>query len=162
MHRSLVAVLALPILLNACSRSRPTNLAETRHTLDSLLTDHGRQIIAGDIAGIVERYAPDAVVRSNHAEPLRGQPAIRSFVEGMLTNMTFRSLTYRTEALAVYGDSAWHIATYGLTGAMANEPIADSGSVYFLWIRDSGGEWRVKDDILNSRLPLPPPPSVSR
>jgi ketosteroid isomerase-like protein len=153
------AVLALVVLLG-CSSGTPTNWSGTRLVLDSLLQEHSRHITTGDIAGIVNQYTPDAVVRSNHAAPLRGHEAIRSFVEGMLASMSFHTLTYHTEGLAVHGDSAWHIVTFGLTGTMGNQSIADSGSAFVLWTRDRVGAWRIRDDILNSRLPLPAPPAT--
>lgn len=141
--------------------ARSADVVATRRALDSILQVHSRLIIAGDIAGIVDHYTPDAVVRSNHAEPLHGHAAIQAFVEGMLANLAFHSLTYRTEDLAVYGDSAWHVVTYAFTGAMGGQAMADTGSAYILWTRGTEGVWRVKHDILNSRLPLPssPPPS---
>jgi ketosteroid isomerase-like protein len=116
-------------------------------------------IIAGNVDAIMNQYTPDAVVRSNHAQPLRGQAAIRPFVQNMLAAVAFQSLTYETEDLAVHGDSAWHVVNYGLRGTMGNQPMADSGGAYILWTRDSAGSWRIKHDILNSRLPLLPAPA---
>jgi ketosteroid isomerase-like protein len=155
------AVLAL-VALTGCSSATPTSRSDTRLVFDSLLQEHSRHITGGDIAGIVNQYTPDAVVRSNHAAPLHGHEAIRSFVEGMLATVTFHTLTYHTEGLAVHGDSAWHIVTFGLTGTRGNESIADSGSAFVLWTRDRVGAWRIRDDILNSRLPLPTPPATER
>lgn len=155
-------VVLLPLLiLTACTPEPPANVEATRATLDSLLRVHSSMIIAGDLEGIMDQYTPDAVVRSNHAAPLRGHAAIRPFVQGMLANVKFQSLTYETEDLAVHGDSAWHVVSYGLSGSMGTQPMADSGSAYVLWTRDDTGAWRIKHDILNSRLPLPPAPALS-
>jgi uncharacterized protein (TIGR02246 family) len=156
----LAAIVLLPaVVLTSCRPDPSTNAADTRRALESILEEHSRLIIAGDVAGILGQYTADAVVRSNHAEPLRGHAAIQAFVESMVANVSIHTLTYQTEDLAVYGDSAWHVASYGLTGAMGTQAMADSGSVYILWTRGADGTWRVKHDILNSRLPLPPPPA---
>lgn len=162
MKRASSLAVFLLLVLAACTSGQSPDVAEIRRTLDSRLQEHSRLIIAGDIAGIMHQYTPDAVVRANHAGPLRGHAAIRSFIEGMLASMAFHSLTYHTEDLAVYGDSAWHVVSYGFTGAMGGQAMADSGSAYILWTRDNEGVWRVKHDILNSRLPLPSPPTTSR
>lgn len=140
--------------LVACQRGSQVDVGATRGVFDSLLVLHAEHIVRQDLNGLLANYTADAVVRSNHAEPLRGHPAIRSFAEGMFASMNFHTLSYHTEGLAVYGDSAWQIVTYGLTGASGSQTVADSGSAYLLWTRD-GGRWRIKDDILNSRLPLP-------
>lgn len=67
-------------------------------------------------------------------------------------------LRYQTEDLAVYGDSAWHIATYRGTIRAAGQPdVEERGSLFVLWTRDAGGTWRIKTDILNSHVPLPAP-----
>lgn len=161
---SLRAGLLLPLLvLASCAPEGPVDVAATRAAVDSLLRTHSRLIVSGDVEGIVNQYTPDAVVRSNHAEPLRGHAAIRSFVQNMLQSVAVQSLTYETEDLAVQGDSAWHVVTFGLRGTIGNQPMADSGGAYILWTRDTVGVWRIKHDILNSRLPLPPlQPSSSR
>lgn len=153
------------VALGACNpqadRERPDR-AVVRQTLDSTLREHARLIVAEDVDGIVAQYTPDAVVRSNHTEPLRGRDAIRAFIAGMLASGTFDNVEYETESLAVYGDSAWHIVTYRVGGRVGNQSVADSGSAFVLWTRENGGAWRIKDDILNSRIPLTASPTASR
>lgn len=147
------------LLLIGCAPEKRADVADTRTVLDSLLRTHGSLIVAENLEGVMEQYTPDAVVRSNHAVPLRGHAAIRPFVQGMFANVDFQSLTYETEDLAVYGDSAWHVVNYGLRATAGNQPMADSGAAYILWTRDATGAWRIKHDILNSRLPVAPPPA---
>lgn len=162
MNQTTGAVVLPLLVLVGCLPGRSTDVAQVRLSLDSITQEHSRLIIAGDIEGIVNQYTPDAVVRANHAEPLRGHSAIRASLESTLANVSFHTLTYQTEDLAVYGDSAWHVVTCGFTGAAGGQAVADSGSAYILWTRGTDGAWRVKHDILNSRLPLPSPPAPTR
>lgn len=160
--RYLASACLIGITLLGCQRSARIDVGATQLVLDSLLVVHARHIIREELDSLLDHYTDDAVVRSNHAVPLRGRTAIRSFIEVMFAQAEFHTLTYSTEALAVYGDSAWHILNYGLTGTMGGQPIADTGSAYALWSRDSQGTWRIKDDVLNSHLPLPQAPTTGR
>ena len=154
-HR--LAVVALSLLVG-CRSPKPTDTGSVQESLDSTLREHARLAIARNVDGIVAQYTPDAVVRSNHVAPLRGHAAIRAFITQMMGTLTFDSLSYHTEHLAVYRDSAWHIVNYRFAGAMGGQAIGDSGSAFLLWTRDSSGAWRIKDDILNSQVPLTAPP----
>ena len=143
----------------ACAPRPTADIAATRATLDSLLALHAKHAIAEDVDAMVNTYAPDAVVRSNHMEPLRGQSALRGFFTNLFAAVDVRALRYVTEKLAVYGDSAWQISTYELRVQPAGAPEqADRGSAIVLWVRDSSGVWRIQDDVINSSVALPAVP----
>ena len=149
----------LPLLLFfACRGSQPATPV-TSAVFDSLLALHAQHAIAEDLDGVVNGYTEDAVVRSNHMEPLRGRDALRSFFTGLFGSVNVRSLTYRIDKVATYGDSAWLVGTYELSVEVPGAPLqSDHGSVFALWVRDSAGVWRIHDDVVNSSVPLPGPP----
>jgi ketosteroid isomerase-like protein len=139
----------------ACRSPRP-EVAVTPAVFDSLLAVHSRHAVAEDLEAVINGYTEDAVVRSNHMEPLRGRPALRTFFTNLFAAVDVRSLNYKTEKLSVHGDTAWIVATYDLGVQAPNAPVqTDRGSAFALWLRDSAGVWRIHDDIVNSSMPIP-------
>ena len=149
--------LAVPML--SCQPPQ-ADVNATQIILDSLLVLHAEHIVHEDLDAVVANYTDDAVVRVNYAEPIRGQAAIRAFLAQLFDILDVRALTYQTEGLAVYGDSAWHVLAYRWTTQLPDQPEQqDHGSAMALWTRDGSGVWRIKQDILNSSVPLPAPDS---
>ena len=148
------AVVAIVFL--ACRPAPQADRQATQVVLDSLLALHARHAVQKDVEGLLANYTEDAVVRSNHVEPLRGRAALRPFLTQFVNGGNITSLTYHTEDLAVYGDSAWQIATYEVKFQPAGQAEqSDHGSVMALWVKDASGAWRIHRDIVNSSVPLP-------
>jgi ketosteroid isomerase-like protein len=157
MLRRLAVIAFIATILSACGGRPPSaDTARTRQLLDSTLAEHARLFINKDLDGLLAAYTDSPVVYSNHAPPVRGHTALRPFLESFTHGGDVRSLSYHTEELAVYGDSAWQILSYEVsvqpTGATA--PVADHGAGFALWVRDSAGAWRIHRDIFNSSQPL--------
>ena len=113
-------------------------------------------LVHEDIDGLLANYTEDAVVRANYMAPLRGHAGLRGFLTQLVAVLDIPSLSYHTEGLAIYGDSAWHIVTYQMTSQLAGQPQqSDHGSAIALWVRDASGAWRIQHDIVNSSVPLP-------
>lgn len=146
------------VILIGCTPTRGRDTAAVGHIFDSLLQAHGQFATTGNVNGLVGHYATDAVMRSNHVEPLRGQAAVRSYLGGVLGAVHIDSLTYQSEGVALYGDSAWQIVSYRLFGKMNGQPLTDHGSGFILWQRQPDGTWRIEQDIVNSSVPLSAPP----
>ena len=159
LRTSTVAVaIAVAVAVVGCTSTPRTRNTPTTATFDSLLAAHAAHFIAKDIDAIANAYTEDAVVRSNHMDPIRGRAALRAFAQQLLAGVEIKALTYRTEKIAVYGDSAWQISTYDLTAqAAGSNPQTERGSAIDLWVRDSLGVWRIQDNVINSSLPLPAP-----
>lgn len=154
MHRIGSILLAASLL--SCRSTPAIDVSATKSVLDSLLAEHGRHAVQEDIDAVLGLYTDDIVLRSNHMEPIRGKAALRAFFGQVFGAGNTRSLTYRTEELAIHGDSAWHIIEYEMTAQPTGRPAqTDHGSVIALWIRDSAGAWRIHRDIVNSSVPLP-------
>jgi ketosteroid isomerase-like protein len=128
--------------------------------LDSTLAVHAQLFISKDLDALLEAYSDSPVVYANHTEPVRGRAALKPFLAAFTQAGDIRSLSYRTEELAVYGDSAWQILTYQVSvqPAGASAPVSDHGSGFALWVRDSTGVWLLQRDIFNSSVPLPVAP----
>lgn len=138
-----------------CGAGPRDDATATRATLDSILAEHGRRAVLEDLEGILSDYTRNAIVRSNHREPIRGQAELRAFFTGVFQAVETRSLTYNTEELTVRGDSAWQIFTYRMTVQPQGESeVTDHGSGAALWLRDGEGTWRIHHDVVNSASPV--------
>ena len=159
MMQSRLLVLALSIGLGvSCSSPRaPVDTGAIQHLLDSTLAVHAQLFINKDVDALLEAYSDSPVVYANHTAPVRGRAALKPFLAAFTQAGAIRSLSYHTEELAVYGDSAWHILTYQVSvqPAGASVPVSDHGGGFALWVRDSSGAWRIQRDIFNSSVPLP-------
>ena len=144
--------------LTSCSGSTQADSSGVGAALDSLLALHAQHAVREDIDAVLDIYTEDAIIRSNQKEPIRGHAALRAFFTEVFRNVDTRSLTYRTEEVAVHGDSAWQIATYERTTQPLGQPEeTDRGSIIALWIRDAAGAWRIHQDAVNSSMPITAP-----
>lgn len=150
---------SLAVVLTSCASPAPPDLAAVRSRLDSTLAHHAELFKAKDVAGLMAAYSDAPVVYSDHVLPVRGRPALETFLQAFTHGGEVHSLEYRTEELAVHGDSAWQILSYRVrvTPTGSDQVVADSGSGFALWVRDSGGVWRIHRDIFNSSVGLPVP-----
>jgi ketosteroid isomerase-like protein len=160
MSRSRFVGLAL-LTLTSCSAPQPSvDTADVRAAIDSTLEHHAQLFRSKDVAALLAAYTDSPTVYSNHTLPVRGRGALEPFLSAFIHGGNIISLSYTTEELAVYGDSAWQILTYRVsvqpTGATA--VVSDSGAGFALWLRDAAGGWRIHRDIFNSSVPLPASP----
>ena len=151
---------SIAAILIACAEPSPPNVASVQTTIDSLLAHHAELFRGKDVAALLAAYTDSPVVYSNHTLPVRGRGALEPFLAAFTQGGDIQSLSYTTEELAVHGDSAWQILNYRVTVQPTGSAavVADSGSGFALWVRDSSGSWRIHRDIFNSSVPLSPPP----
>ena len=145
---------------SACAAAPPApDAAAVRAALDSMHVEHVADYLAEDVDAVMEIYTDDPVIRSNHAEPLRGRAAVREFISGFVSVVDVEALKYAIDELAVHGDTAYAIGTVEATvrtpdGAL----VQDRGSYMVQYVRDAGGVWRSHRGVFNSSVPLAPSP----
>ena len=152
-------VALLLFLAIACpARQSSTDVAAVRRSLDSTLVIHAQHFALDDPDSLASAYAEDAVVRPAHMEPLSGRAAIRTGLEGWLKAAPVKSVAYRTEDLAVYGDSAFHIVSYdAVVQPSGGADLADHGTCVLFWVRQTSAGWKIHRSTCNSSVPLPAP-----
>ncbi|MCH6588727.1 MAG: DUF4440 domain-containing protein [Proteobacteria bacterium] len=112
-------------------------------------------VVRGDVATIVDLYAPDSVFFTPNAPPAEGPEAIGEAWKGIMS-LPNVSLNFRPTRIdvAASGDLATDIGTYDLAFSGEDGRVRDEGKYVVVW-KKINGEWKVLVDILNSNLKAP-------
>lgn len=147
----------LVLFLFACA-TRPTadiSAGDAENAIRRLDAGFNSAIARGDVNGMMEMYAEDAVLMPPNTPPMRGRDAVRQYwtafmgigrVEGTVT----------TDDVEQSGELATEVGHYTMTitpTAAGAPPVRDSGKFLVAW-RKTDGKWRVYADIFNSDLPV--------
>src|ERR1700681_4800606 len=111
---------------------------------------------AKDVAGATANYADDASWLPPHAPIVQGKEAIRS-AWAQLLNTPGLNMDWQITKIDVSaaGDMAYTLYKYEMTMSGPNgEPIHDNGKDMAVWMKQSGGTWKIVADTFNSDMPL--------
>jgi ketosteroid isomerase-like protein len=98
-------------------------------------------------------YTEDAVIFPPNALPLKGQKAI---IELLQTYPPMTDYVQKPEELVVFGDFAYQWETWSVTLPLADQtPFKDSGTIFWIWHKQSDGAWKLMREIWHSDLPIP-------
>jgi len=151
--RPFIAAFALALNPLACEspeRSR-SPVADVRASVDSILAAHAEHFRTADIDGLVGAYTENTVVRPAGMAPVRGRTALRTAAAEWIAAAPVKSLTYATEDLSVFGDTAFHIASFtGTVQPRGSADMAIEGSCALVWVRDARLGWKVERSLCNS------------
>lgn len=148
---------SLPII-SGCSRPGQGDPLAFRQALDSMLVEHASVLTREDLDAAMDLYSADPTIRPNHATPQRGRENVRRFIEGWFKALNFQRVTYTTEEVAVFGDTAVAIGSVdAVVQPEGGAAVNDRGSYMVLLVKDSSGGWRSHRGVFNSSLPLAPP-----
>jgi uncharacterized protein (TIGR02246 family) len=117
---------------------------------------------AKDVDRYVSFYADDAVLFWPGAPMVRGQTAIREFMQAFLSMPAF-SLSFETAEVDVSraGDLAYSYGTNRVSLVGPNgKRMQDRGKYLTVYRKQPDGTWKVVADIGNSDLPAPVPDST--
>lgn len=151
--RAIVPALSLALASLACTAEPAPghNPATVRASLDSILTAHAEHFRAADVDGLVGAYSANTVVRPAGMAPVRGIEALRSAAAEWIEAAPVKSLAYVTEDLSVFGDTAFHVASF--TGTVQPKGSADmdvQGSCALLWVHGGRDGWKIERSLCNS------------
>ena len=137
----------------------PGSARDARLAIDAANANWPRLTSTGHADSIAEFYTKDAVIMPPNMAPARGREAIRAFFATV--NEVKPTLTLRTDSVWASGRSAvemgrWHWAWGAIRPPGA--PAADSGKFLVRWVSE-GGKWLMAQDIWNSDVALPAPPT---
>jgi uncharacterized protein (TIGR02246 family) len=111
---------------------------------------------AKDVAGATANYADDASWLPPHAAIVQGKEAIRS-AWAQLLNTPGLNMDWQITKIDVSaaGDMSYTLYKYEMTMSGPNgEPIHDNGKDMAVWMKQSGGTWKIVADTFNSDMPL--------
>ena len=141
----------LPLLVAACASMPPANDAEPAiRTMDAEFSAAAR---SGNVDGMMNTYADDAVLMPPNFPPFRGLDAIRQFWSGLLGQGQIDA-TVAPDRVIQSGDLAVEIGRYNLriTPKGGGAPVEDNGKFTLTWQRRNG-QWKAIYDIFNSDRP---------
>ena len=118
----------------------------------------------GDVDGVANLYAEDALLMPPNAPAQTGRPAIRNFFATDIAATKAGGLTLRAATVTgvgVSGDSGWISGTFVVLDASGK--TIDTGK-YMSVHKKVGGSWPYTRDIWNmdSAAPAPPPPAKGK
>jgi uncharacterized protein (TIGR02246 family) len=123
---------------------------QTIRNLDGALTDAARR---KDATAFASYFAESAVQMPPNARPLKGRPAIRDAMAGLLdlgADLRFETLDVR---VAEARDMAVSRGKYHLAMDTPDGPVKDEGSYLEVW-QKIADNWKITLDIYHSDLPM--------
>lgn len=125
--------------------------AVVRASLDSVLALHAEHFRTADMDALVGAYSANTVVRPAGMAPVRGLEALRTAAAAWIEAAPVKSLAYTTEDLSVFGDTAFHVASF--TGTVQPKGSADmdvQGSCALIWVHAGPAGWKIERSLCNS------------
>ena len=107
---------------------------------------------AGELEGVVEAYADDAVYLPPHHEAVHGRDAIREYVKAPL-GRGVTDLVFQVTYIKQQGPVAWDVGTYRMSIPQADGTKKEDRGKYLTVWRRAGGKWLIVADAWSSDLP---------
>jgi len=151
----------VPLLAVALACQPPDTSAAAKQAIDAANANWPRLTSTGHADSIAEFYTQNAVIMPPNMAPTRGKEAIRAFFAEM--NALKPTLTLQADSVWASGPAAveqgrWHFAWPAGATRPPGTPAVDSGKYLVRWVNDNG-RWLMAQDIWNSDLGMPAPPS---
>jgi len=143
---------AVLVLLVGCTPR--VDLEQERAALTR--TDREWSQVTNDPDKFASYYAADASFYANGVPLVKGQPAIREVIAGLMSLPGFAlTVTGTNTQVSAAGDVGYITGTYELKLASGVE----KGKYVTVWRKQADGNWRVVEDIFNADAAPPPPPA---
>ncbi len=159
-RRSFVAAAAMVLVLGACATPPDQSAAAVAavRAADSAWAD---AFARKDLTAYLAFVDSAAVIQAPNAGALRGQAAIRSFMEGFLAlpglSGTWRPVTVEA---ARSGELAYSSGTYEISfDGPGGRRITDRGKYIEIWRKQPDGSWKMITESFNTDDPAPGAPN---
>lgn len=118
--------------------------------INSITDQFTRRIVAGDLDGASQLYAPNAVVMPPHHAVCHGRAAARQWMETLPRITRFEVENQMVDGRA---DLAYVRGVYSITLQTPDGTVDDVGKFVEIRRRQPDGSWPMEADIFNSDLP---------
>jgi ketosteroid isomerase-like protein len=150
MHTKRVVCCGLVLMLGAVLAAVPAVAADESGVAARAATWE-KEYNAGNLAGVVALYAPDACRMPPNQEAVHGADAILAQLKTG-KDRGFAKVKIVVISADSSGDVGYGVGTYVITGADGSH--LDHGK-WMLVSRKSNGVWKTQCDIFNSDMPMP-------
>jgi uncharacterized protein (TIGR02246 family) len=151
--RDCIPVLALSLLMCACSRMSPEERIAEEKAIRESEVNWAIAWGALDLDRIVSHYAEDAVLMWPGKAAIRGKGAIREVLRRLMERGS-PVVSFATSFVAVSqdGDMAYAKGTYSTTtaGAQTERFVIEKGRYLIVYRKQGDGVWRAEEDIRNA------------
>ena len=132
----------------------PNDAASVQRAIDSAETRFSTALMKGDTTGINTVYAEDAVVLPPNMKAARGRAGLSQMHAAMLANVTYPSVSLKSEDLIVSGDYGIETGSYRMTvQPKTGKAMDDIGKFMSVWKKQPDGSWKMIRDMFSSDLP---------
>lgn len=105
---------------------------------------------AGDAAASAAVFTEDAINMRPDAVDDRGRGAIEAVFSDFLSTTTVEDLTWTTQEVDVYAETAYELGTFAQTlQPQEGEPILHRGRYISVWKHQPDGTWRIHRFLFN-------------
>jgi ketosteroid isomerase-like protein len=132
----------------------PNDVASVQRAIDSAETRFSTALMKGDTAGISSIYADDAVILAPNMKAARDRASRSQMHAAMLKDVTYPSVSLKSEDLIVSGDYGIETGAYRMTiQPKGAKPMEDVGKFISIWKKQPDGSWKMIRDMFSSDLP---------
>jgi len=155
-HLLLAAFAVAGFAVSACTAPPPPGLTDADRTAIRAAEQAG--VTAAnkqDWEAWTSRHTSDGSMMPPNAPMVQGHDQILAWAKAFPPMKDFSIDMPEIEGTS---NTAWSRGTYKLTLMIPGaEPVQDHGKFLEIWTKQADGAWKVKRDIFNSDVPLPPP-----
>lgn len=145
-------------LVAACGGGGGDDAADqrARAEIDSLGRAWEEAANRADVEGLVEIYAPDAVILPPGGPVIQGSETIRELFRQEFERFDTK-LAFTTQAIEIEGDMAYRRGRYVWRGTprLSGQTVETANKFLEVWRRQPGGSWRIAVDMWNPGEPVP-------
>jgi uncharacterized protein (TIGR02246 family) len=143
-------------LVAACQSGGVDDAADTRARaeIDSLGRQWEEAANRGQVEGIMEIYAPDAVILPPGGPVIEGSETIRELFRQEFERFDTK-LAFTTQEIEVDGDMAFRRGRYVWRGTprLSGQTVETTNKFLEVWRRQPDGTWRISVDMWNPGEP---------
>lgn len=159
-HRSTLVALVFAlstIAVVGCAQA-PAGLTDAdRAAIRQVEADSVKFANAKDWPGWTSHFTSDGSMSPPNGPIVMGQEQILAWAKAFppMSDFSIDLVEIEGHATMAYGRGTYKLK---IMPPGASEAVQDSGKFIEIWMKQADGSWKVKRDIFNSDLPLPPMP----
>ncbi len=148
-------IFTLGLFLTNCTSPTAAEPTDVSAEIQALNNEFRAAFKSGDAAAVAARYTEDGKLYPPNSDMMSGQAAIEAYWQGAMdAGLTDAELT--TLNASAYGDIAIESGKADIIAG--NGQLVDKAKFMVVW-KKVDGQWKMHEDIWNSSMPLPEPPS---